>query len=177
LRSVRCDQFLCARATPRIPMFCRRRIGWFAAQARQLLLIDRPKRNATKTAFVFLGTTNSAGRHGHQRRSNLVHNEFVNRLAVTLNALWFESRQCVRPVTQPTHSTDRRHPLIGDSQCGSHNRRNCHPLSLSQNWFGRCGPFSTRLSTRLMRLTGHPRQKRRWRNEFCGPHQMESLSQ
>jgi hypothetical protein len=30
-----------------------------------------------------------------QRRSNLVHNEFVNRLAVTLNPIWFESRQCV----------------------------------------------------------------------------------
>ena|SRR6266850_1079625 len=38
-------------------------------------------------------------------------------------------------------------------------------------------PFSTRLSIRLMPLTGHPRQKRRWRNEFCGPHQMESLTQ
>jgi hypothetical protein len=42
---------------------------------------------------------------------------------------------------------------------------------------GRCDQFSTRLSIRLMPLTGHPRQKRRWRNEFCGPRQMESLTQ
>jgi inhibitor of KinA sporulation pathway (predicted exonuclease) len=42
------------------------------------------------------------------KESNLVHNEFVNRLPVTLNPLWFESRQCVRPVTPPAHSTDTR---------------------------------------------------------------------
>src|SRR5258706_2556778 len=88
-----------------------------------------------------------------------------------------ESKQGVQPVTPPTHSTGRRHPLTGDSQCGSHNRRNCHHLSLSQNWCGRCGPFSSRLSIRLIPLTGHPRQKRRWQNEFCGPHQMESRTQ
>jgi hypothetical protein len=90
--------------------------------------------------------------------------------------LMVESRQCVQPVTPSTHSTDRRHPLTGDFRCGSYNRRNCHHLSLSQNWCGRCDPFSTRLLIRLMPLTGHPRQKRRWRNEFCGPHQMGSLT-
>src|SRR6266851_4333727 len=99
--------------------------------------------------------------------------EFFNNLAVTSWRIWFESKQCVLPVTSPTHSTDRRHPLTGDSRCGSHNRQNWHHLSLSQNWCGRCGPFSSRLSIRLMPLTGHPRQKRRWRNEFCGRRQMD----
>jgi hypothetical protein len=48
-------------------------------------------------------------------------------------------------------------------------------ISLSQNWYGRCDPFSTRLSIRLTPRTGHPRLKRRCRNEFCGSYQMESL--
>lgn len=47
-------------------------------------------------------------------------------------------------------------------------------FSVSPNWCGRCDPFSTRLSIRFMPLTGRLRQKRRWRNEFCGPHLMES---
>jgi hypothetical protein len=61
--------------------------------------------------------------------------------------------------------------------CARQLRPNWHHFSLNPNWCGGCGPFSIRLSIRFMPLTGRLRQKRKWRSEFCGLHQMESPTQ